>query len=61
MSIRMRQLITLTCLIAALAAYIIGWGQGVTGFVVIGIFLEGTFWFRLLWKKKLPPPIELGH
>ena len=57
----MRHLITLTCLIAALAAYIIGWGQGVTGFVVIGIFFEGIFWFRLLRKKKLPSTVELDR
>jgi len=52
----MRHLITLACLVAAFAAYTIGWGQGGTSFVVIGIILESMFWFRLLRKKKQQSP-----
>ena len=53
----MRHLITLACLVAAFAAYSIGWGRGITVFVVIGIIFEGIFWVRLLRKKKPPSPV----
>lgn len=43
----MRHIVTFVCLLAAIAAYAIGWGAGVTGFVIIGIILEVVFWFRL--------------
>ncbi|MFY9260582.1 MAG: hypothetical protein WAO71_08760 [Gallionella sp.] len=52
----MRHLITLACLVAAFAAYTVGWRQGIVGFAVIGIILESLFWFRLLRKKKPQSP-----
>lgn len=57
----MRHLITFACLAAAVTAYIIGWWQGVTGFVVVGMLLEGIFWFRLLRKKKQKISLESGR
>ena len=56
----MQHLITLACLIAALASDIVGWGQSVTGFVVAGMFLEGLFWLRLLRNKKQSSPAKTG-
>ena len=44
----MKHLITLLCLLGALAAYILGFGEGVVAFVVVGLLLEIAFWVRAM-------------
>lgn len=42
----MKHLITVLCLLGVLVAYFVGWGEGVTALVAIGIILELVFWIR---------------
>ncbi|WP_323846326.1 hypothetical protein [Microbulbifer magnicolonia] len=46
-----KHLITILCLLAALACYIFGVPAGGALFVVLGIVLEGIFWVRLLRRS----------
>ena len=47
----MRHLITLLCLVAAVASYIVGNTSGAAVFPVLGVLLEGMFWLRIFGQK----------
>ncbi|GAB2512428.1 hypothetical protein [Microbulbifer agarilyticus] len=51
MSTLKRILIAFTCLFAAIACYTFGIPAGGAIFVVLGILLEGLFWFQLTRRK----------
>ena len=50
----MKHLVTITCLVGAIIADLVGWAQGIAGFIIAGMFLEGVFWLRLLRRNKQP-------
>lgn len=39
-------------LIAALACYMLGFGKGAVGFVIMGVLLEMVFWFTAFSSDK---------
>jgi len=47
----MRHLVTLLCLVAAVASYIVGSTSGAVVFLALGVLLEGVFWFRIIGRK----------
>ncbi len=47
-----KHLITVLCLVAAIALYAVGFSIPATAFVVLGMLAEGTFWFRLLRRRQ---------
>lgn len=47
-----RILIALVLLIAAIASYSMGIQSGVFLFIILGLVLEGAFWFGMFSAKK---------
>jgi len=47
-----RIIITLFCLLAAIACYVIGIPIGGVLFLVLGIIFEGVFWLRLFRRNE---------
>jgi hypothetical protein len=49
----MRHLITIGCLLAAIALYAAG-AKPEAGFLLLGVAFEGAFWFRLTrgWRRR---------
>jgi len=48
----LRILITIACLLAAIACYAIGVPAGGVAFIVLGIIFEGLFWLRVFGKDQ---------
>ena len=48
----MKHVITFSCLIAAVAAYLAGSTSGAVIFFVVGLILEGVFWLGLFRRKE---------
>jgi hypothetical protein len=46
------RLLTVSCLVAALALYALGWGPSANLFVALGLFAESLFWFRLFRRRR---------
>lgn len=47
-----RILVAFACLFAAIACYVFGIPAGGAIFLVLGMLLEGMFWFQLTRKHK---------
>ncbi|WP_226665144.1 hypothetical protein [Microbulbifer aggregans] len=47
-----RLLIAFTCLFAAIACYVFGIPVGGAIFLVLGMLLEGMFWFQLTRRRN---------
>ncbi|WP_156035356.1 hypothetical protein [Microbulbifer sp. HZ11] len=47
-----RILLAVVCLFAAIACYVFGIPAGGAIFLVLGILLEGAFWFQLTRRKR---------
>lgn len=52
MSTIKRVLIAFACLFAAIACYVFGIPAGGAIFLVLGLLLEGLFWFQLTRRKR---------
>ncbi|WP_226703734.1 hypothetical protein [Microbulbifer elongatus] len=47
-----RTLIAFVCLFAAIACYVFGIPVGGVVFLVLGVVLEGIFWFQLFRRRR---------
>ncbi len=47
----MKHVLTVLCLVGALAAYAGGWGAGVGALILLGLLLEAVFWVRV-WQAR---------
>jgi len=47
-----RHLLTIFFLIAAIALYTVGAAGPATGLLLLGALAEGTFWYRIMGKRK---------
>jgi hypothetical protein len=52
MNVIARVLLAMICLFAAIACYAFGIPAGGFAFLILGLFLEGLFWFGLFGRKK---------
>jgi len=50
----MKHLITLACLLLAVALYAVGMSTGAVVFAGLGMLAEGVFWIRLLRRAPRP-------
>jgi hypothetical protein len=48
-----RRLITFLILIAAILLYIAGLAMPATALIILGVIVEGMFWFRLFGSRRL--------
>lgn len=46
-----RHLVTVACLLAAIASYVLGFNPGMGLFLALGACLETVFWVRLLNRR----------
>ena len=49
---KMKHVITFSCLIGAVAAYLAGSASGAVILFVVGVILESVFWLRLFRRKE---------
>lgn len=60
MNVLSRVALAVVCLFAAIACYVFGIPAGGFMFLILGLILEGLFWFGLFGKKKKHTSTSIG-